>query len=597
MQMGLPEKSSWVGGILRKALWLAVFIAVLCFSGTRLIAADCAVVKHLPPSEADTALLGADYAKAAGLYQAVLTSHPGDADATIGLVHALLHQQKLSEAEDAVDASLAASPKSAALLTLRGEVEFRQGTPWFADQTARESDTIDPCNPRTHLLLADLERLSSMYASSRKDLHLAHQIDPADPQIRAEWIRTLSLKRRIAETEAYLSAATGDDEDDIRHWRLYLEGLKKLEDEPHKACHLVSPAAATEIPFVAVKQGGLHSSPSGIEVKLNDETVTLKVDTGASGLVLSRSAAKHAGLKPFSPTEMSGIGDKGYKPGYSAFADSIHIGNLEFQDCPVNVLDSRSGLDGIDGLIGMNVFSQFLVTLDFPMQKLLLGPLPPRPGETSAIPVLKTSSAERDDSEPPSETAKAAQQESKDAQPDKPVEGGTEPGGTAVSAAPQPPGSAANKPGGHGPYDRYIAPEMQSYTPVYRNGNDLILPTKLNGQKLKLFILDTGAWTTIISPQAAKDLTAIHPEDRLYVKGINGKVDKVYSADQLTLEFAHVSETAYGVVALDTARMSKGLGMEITGLIGANTLDQFIVHIDYRDGLVKFDSDPKHGDK
>jgi len=138
---------------------------------------------------------------------------------------------------------------------------------------------------------------------------------------------------------------------------------------------------------------------------------------------------------------------------------------------------------------------------------------------------------------------------------------------------------------------------MQSYTPVYRNGNDLILPTKLNGQKLKLFILDTGAWTTIISPQAAKDLTAIHPEDRLYVKGINGKVDKVYSADQLTLEFAHVSETAYGVVALDTARMSKGLGMEITGLIGANTLDQFIVHIDYRDGLVKFDSDPKHGDK
>jgi hypothetical protein len=33
----------------------------------------------------------------------------------------------------------------------------------------------------------------------------------------------------------------------------------------------------------------------------------------------------------------------------------------------------------------------------------------------------------------------------------------------------------------------------------------------------------------------------------------------------------------------------------VSGLIGANTLAQPTMHIDYRDGLVKFDYDPSRG--
>jgi hypothetical protein len=36
-----------------------------------------------------------------------------------------------------------------------------------------------------------------------------------------------------------------------------------------------------------------------------------------------------------------------------------------------------------DGLIGMDVFSRFLITLDYPMRKLLLAPLPPRPNDVT----------------------------------------------------------------------------------------------------------------------------------------------------------------------------------------------------------------------
>ncbi|MGB9408782.1 MAG: tetratricopeptide repeat protein [Terracidiphilus sp.] len=165
---------------------MAVLIAVLCFPAKCLLAVSCSVVQHHPPSEAEKALLAADYAKAAGLFQADLAGHPGDAELAAGLVHALLHQQKVQEAADAVKASLAAAPNSAALITLRGEVELRQGMPWIAAHSANESLKLDPCNPRSHLLLADLEWLSSLYASSRKELEIAYKLDREDPEIRGE---------------------------------------------------------------------------------------------------------------------------------------------------------------------------------------------------------------------------------------------------------------------------------------------------------------------------------------------------------------------------------------------------------------------------
>jgi predicted aspartyl protease len=541
---------------------------------------------HPPPSEADQALLGADYARAAALYQAGLASHPGNAELTMGLVHALLHQQKVQDAADAVKASLAVVPNSAALTTLRGEVELRQGTPWLALQTALESDKMDVCNARNHLLLANLGRLNSLFASSRKQIEIAYRLDPQDPDIRGEWIGTLSLKQRIVEMEAYLSSPTGKDEEDLRRWRLYLESLKKMAAEPHKACHLVSPATAAEIPFVMIMRDPFHLRAFGLEVKLNGRNSRLQIDTGAGGLVVTHSLAQHAGLKAFSPSEISGIGDQGFKPGYTAYADSIRIGNLEFQDCSVRVLDSRSNLEDVDGLIGMDVFAHFLVTLDYPMRKLLLGPLPPRPGEAAAVPALKTSAADPDDSSAAAEPAKGVQQDTLVAQA----------GITAQSGASAPAQNNAAPPvAAHGPYDRYVAPEMKDYTPVYRVGHELILPAAIDNGKLKLFILDTGAFATTISPQAAREVTKLRSDYFTQVKGLSGNVEKVYSADEITFHFAHLSQKVNGVVSLDTSRISKDAGIEISGFFGATTLNLLTMHIDYRDGLVKFDYDPKRG--
>jgi len=136
---------------------------------------------------------------------------------------------------------------------------------------------------------------------------------------------------------------------------------------------------------------------------------------------------------------------------------------------------------------------------------------------------------------------------------------------------------------------------MKSYTPVYRVGHHLLISTTVNQSNRKLFILDTGSWTTTISTQAAREVSKVHREDELHVHGISGKVNQAYSADNVTLDFADVRQPTREIVSLDTSEISKREGLEVSGFIGATTLEELTTHIDYRDGLVKFDYDPHRG--
>lgn len=560
-------------------------IAFFLVAGQSARAGQCPIVQRGPESPADLALLQADYGKAEGLYRAELAQDPQRIEAKIGLVHALLHQEKVQEAAQMVNAAISAQPNTAALVTLRGEVEYRRGTPWAAAHSAAESDKLDPCNPRNMLLIAKIARLSSLYATEQKAVSQAHLLDPNDPDIAREWIYTLPRRQRETQIEDYLAKPEGLDPESLGRLRSYLAHLQKVDAEPNKSCHLVSSATATQIPFTRLMYDPSHIRAFGLEVKLNDHVARLEIDTGAGGMLISRAVAQRAGLKPLSQTKIGGIGDEGEKAGYTAYADSIHIGNLEFKDCLVEVLDARRGIGDADGLIGMDVFSQFLVTLDYPMQKLLLGPLPPRPGEntnpTADLDTEDVSTGEAKNAEQPQPTA-----ESKSS-------------GGVVDVVPEPTvdinKQAETTRKSHGPYDRYIAPEMQGYTPVYRVGHDLILPATLSGKEMKLFIMDTGAWSTSVSPDAAREVTKVHRDNNMEIHGISGKVTDVYRAGSITFRFAHLAQEAHDVAAFDTSGISKNLGLEVSGFIGANTLRLLTIHIDYRDGLVKFDYDPNRG--
>jgi hypothetical protein len=562
-------------GVSRLVAKAAIAIAVLSFVAPRLSAVSCNVVKHSAPSEADKAMLAAEYDKAAGLYKAALAKQPGDADLSVGLVHALLRAQKVEDAEDAVKDALDAAPKSAAFITLRGEVELREGEPWLVEPTVVESYKIDPCNARTRLLYSRVLEMSSRYATARQQISIAHQFDPEDAEIRLAWIRTLPLQRRVAELESYLAAPSGDDPAEAQQLHADLDRWKRELSEPGKACRLVSTAAQAEIPFIRLEGTAGHTRAYGLEVGLNGAPTRLEIDTRGAGLSVYRAAAEHAGLKRVGAEEKSGAGGAAGKPDYLVAADSIRIGGLEFKDCLVNVIDSASPFDDGAGQIGMDVFSDYLVTVDFPMRKLVLAPLPARQGEVNPAPALKTIAADFD----PLETVTVTE--------------AAKPAGSGAEGAPSAPVTKEI-----GPFDRSIAPEMKDYTQIFRAGHDLILPTALGGDKIKLFIPDAATPATDVSIATILDLPKVREDKSLEQVGPGGKVQKVFVADEITFNFAHVAQKLNGVTSGDTSAATKSDGTEISGFLGMKTtLSMLTLHIDYRDGLLKAEYVPNRGYK
>jgi predicted aspartyl protease len=294
---------------------------------------------------------------------------------------------------------------------------------------------------------------------------------------------------------------------------------------------------------------------------VNGAKSNLLLDTGASGILINRNLAEKAGVTRLSDTDIRGIGDKGGKSGYRGLANSLKIGDLEFRDCPVDVLEQRS-VTGEDGLIGADVFAAFLVELDFPREKLHLSELPKRPDEAASKITLQT---EREDSNAPAENPG-----------EKPA---VDPKKTAASAH-------------SGPQDRYIAPEMKSYTPVYRFGHNLLVPTLIGNTPVKLFLIDTGASSNLISPSAASEVTKVHDDPRMTVKGLSGTVKNVYSADKAVIQFGHLRQENQNLIAFDLNHISDAIGTETSGILGFEMLSLLDIKIDYRDGLVDFTYDP-----
>ncbi len=60
---------------------------------------------------------------------------------------------------------------------------------------------------------------------------------------------------------------------------------------------------------------------------------------------------------------------------------------------------------------------------------------------------------------------------------------------------------------------------------------------------------------------------------------------------------AGIQQTNNDLFAFDTSNLSRFAGLEVSGFLGYTILRQLATRIDYRDGLIKFDYDPKHGNR
>lgn len=393
-----------------------------------------------------------DYATAETLYRKALSKDPSSPEANAGLVRTLLDEKKLSDAETADAAAMRAAPNSAPVQAADGDLLFREGLIEQAEAGYRNALKFDERYARGWYGLSQIAQANSYYRTAKNSILKAHDLDPADPEIYEAWASRLPRAERLRAIEHMVDHHGHLDAERLSILQSRLAWLMVLGNST--AWRMTSTVESAKIKLETVRAPdhsplGTRTSAVAVKVQFNDrKTATLLLDTGAAGIVVHRGFAAKAGLKQVFDIATHGIGDQKAANGYLAWANSVKIGPITWENVPVHALEGNFA-EGTDGLIGIDVFEHFLIALDIGNRELDLAPLPPVPDD------------HRD------------------------ADGAT---------------------------DRYIAPEMKSFEPVLHMGAHILVPTSIEGRPDGLFFVDTGAFDTQVDPKyIPKNKLAIAP--------------------------------------------------------------------------------------
>jgi predicted aspartyl protease len=493
-------------------------------------ATNTAVVDPLLPAQ--DLLKKGKYVEAAAAFEAIVEKNPASADARTGLVRSLMRAHKFDEAEDAAKKAAVSLPSSALVHATMGDVNFRLGKLGETEGEYRTALKLDGNSARGWFGLGLVFDIVSMHKRAGAAFATAHQLDPEDAQIFEHWLDSLPPAEQL---EA-LKKRAGANPDTVEARRLkYLTEV--AQKKPGQLVTEIKPMELKMMPYGRQETGVYDINRNGpmtirkgygLQVKFNDRASSvLLLDTGADGITIGRKLAEKAGVVKIVDSYLGGIGDQGSVESYLAWVDKINIAGVEFRNFIVEV-SSKNDIADEAGLVGADVFNKFLITLDFRNWKLLLAPLPKDPA----------SSTSDDD-----EVAR----------------------------------------------DRYIAPEMQSYTKCFHFGHDLVVPVVVSDKTVGNFILDTGGDMNTISPKFAAQVTKASYQGDYQMKGVSGRVDRVMTGDKVILQFARMRIESHDLPVFSMDNVSAWEGTEIAGFIGIRTLVQTKMTIDYRDGLVNLE--------
>jgi tetratricopeptide (TPR) repeat protein len=495
-------RTSWMSGV--AAILLAPAVS-LCGQ-----APACPAISDHAASPADTAYSESRYGAAEELYEQALAKTPQDVGVSAALVHTLLQEGKVAQASMQVNTALAANPHAAPTLTALAEVQLHQGQPWLALQTLEQAAASDPCYARIHLIRSRALRIDSMYATERAEIQRAYDIDPTDPDIQHAWARVVSPAQEIEGTDKALATQKDIDADTRQKAEATVHSLLPLLHEDSQTCQVLPDAPSATLPLQTTYADPKHIDGYRLDVEFPQSKAKLIVDTAASGLFVSKALADLNGFHQ-GPTD----------PPETVHVDSFHVGPLEFRNCIVGVTDGPiSGK--ADGFIGTDVFSPWLITLDYHNAKLILAPLPKQAGLL--------------------------------------------------------------------PGDRSAPPELADFTPVYHRRQYLLVPLTFGNKSRKLFILATGMRFSAMDSVTAHSLSKMTVNFTNTEQTAGGGKAQFYR-EVFDIQMGSLPQIHQGhILELDPTIIDRNAGFEVAGMLGLDILQPLTLHLDYRDGLVKFET-------
>ena len=460
----------------------------------------------------------------------LLKDNPASPDAQLLKAEILLRQGNPDGAFEVATTALKLAPDSPNANLIMGRVLLRQGKIAEANDSIQKTLKLSPNDAQAWLALSRIAEIVSLNKKAKLCVEKAYSLDPKDPEVVIRWAE--SRPTRAEQIAAYekFLQLRKDDSAPAPPWVKTRIDALKQLGDLETNV-LVSPYVHYDIPIDYILADAKHLRGWGVNVTIGScKSAKLMIDTGASGIIINRVLAEKCGIRKLYDGFLRGIGDAPPVAAYTGLADRVEIGGVQFKNHLIDVEERRSVADEV-GLIGTDVLARFLINLNLSEYKLSVDPLPAIPGDD----------------------------------------------------------------GKDGPKDRYIAPEMAKYAKIFRAGHDLLIPTKVGTDPQSvLFLIDTGSQMNNISREYAEKVEKLTKEQFVEAKGVQGKVQNVFSADDLVLQFAGFKQMNQRLFSMDFNHISQGSGVQVSGILGMTVLRWFTLHIDYRDGLVGFDFHEPH---
>lgn len=277
--------------------------------------------------------------------------------------------QILKEIE-AAQAQFAKEPDNAELSLRLSRLLYQSGE--FERARTSVQPLLDAEKPSNDALLraADLDYLLGRYDQAESGYKKVLTLNPGkvDIQLQAE----TKLAFIYYQTNKFARAAELfkglEDKIKLPHWAL----MRSFGATPPYQVVWPGDFGESRLPFIVTNPLPI------IPIEVQDERLYALIDTGADMFVLDPEAAEKLGIKSISSMTGTFAGGKQAEIGF-ARAASLKIGNVTLKEVPISILPTKrfsGGFAGgkytIDGIVGTGVLKQFLATLDYPDERLIL---------------------------------------------------------------------------------------------------------------------------------------------------------------------------------------------------------------------------------
>ncbi len=468
--------------------------------------------------------------------------------AAIKDVQSLLADGKLTEAQAAANAAVAANPNSGDAQALVGLVRIRSGNLGDATQAFQTAVALDHCSALTHFGYARLAQLNSRHATAAKELAVAHTLAPADPEITLAFLTNPGVDENPAQPSdaratalaAFLATSPAVPADALARAQVTLAILQQ-----HLTCTPVEANAKAVITLNPIMYLGTRVRSWGIKGHVeNADLPILELDPSVSGIVLNPGDAKKAGVKPLLATA------PGKNDIYYGVASRIKFGPAEYKNCPVRVAPAAM-LGNANSLIGPDTFQDRTIRIDYVNKTVTLNPFS-TPAPT--VPTNRTVTAEEKNWTPVYLSH-------------------------GVILAP----TLVNK---KGPFLFMLDPAEPQSIITSKAGDGTIITLRTLDTNIHGY---SGAIVKAFPTYNGSD------DDHALVLAPDGKYLKVTQPLKVpTFNFANTTYLDGDTIVFDLSPKSRDLGEDIYGLIGLSTLREYFINLDYRNGLVRLEYDPDH---